>query len=86
MLFVLNIKSSLFRVPKNAVVSLAGVATAIHLSPIVCPVSEVITKETPIKVAGNKRVEFEDAELKTSFEEKPLYTILDALISANTNE
>jgi hypothetical protein len=46
----------------------------------------VITKETPIKVSGKKRVEFEDAELKTSFEEKPLYTILDALISANTNE
>jgi hypothetical protein len=43
----------------------------------------VITTETPISVSGNA---IQDAELKSSFSESPLFTILDALISANTND
>ena len=43
----------------------------------------VITKETPIPVSGNS---VQDAELKSTFEENPLFTILDALISANNND
>jgi len=43
----------------------------------------VITKETPIPVSGNS---VQDAELKSTFEENALFTILDALISANNND